>query len=100
MVTCLFFLVWAQRPPSGENAVPLPVYYDFGNGRRNGTTNVCYRLKYMVIFRGGSRTAATSKTDRFVIIVNCWKLLTIITKCSIFDVAAVLDPPLILISSF
>ena len=27
--------------------------------------------------RGGSRTAATSKMERFVIIVNCWKTLTI-----------------------
>ena len=30
----------------------------------------------------------------FVIIVNGWKPLTIITKHSILDVAAVLDPPL------
>ena len=30
----------------------------------------------------------------FVIIVNGWKSLTIITKHSILDVAAVLDPPL------
>ena len=44
--------------------------------------------------RGGSRTAATSKMERFVIVVNGWKLLTIITKCSILDVAAALDPPL------
>ena len=29
-----------------------------------------------------------------MIIVNGWKLLTIITKSSILDVAAVLDPPL------
>ena len=29
-----------------------------------------------------------------MIIVNGWKPLTIITKCSILDVAAVLDPPL------
>ena len=41
--------------------------------------------------RGGSRTAATSKMDLSVIIV---KPLTIITKSSILDVAAVLDPPL------
>ena len=41
------------------------------------------RLKNL---RGGSRTAATSKMELFVI--------TIITKCSILDVAAVLDPPL------
>ena len=45
--------------------------------------------------RGGSRTAATTKVVLFVIIVNGWKLLTIITKSSTLDVAAVLDPPLI-----
>ena len=32
--------------------------------------------------------------ERFVIIVNGWKPLTIITKRSILDVAAALDPPL------
>ena len=47
-----------------------------------------------IIFRGGSRTAATSKMELFLIIVN--GLLTIITKRSILDVAAVLDPLLIL----
>ena len=45
----------------------------------------------MGISRGGSRTAATSKMERFVIIVNGVQPLTIITM----DVAAVLDPPLI-----
>ena len=50
----------------------------------------------MKILRGGSRTAATSKMERFVIIVNGWKPLTIITKRSILDVAAALDPLLIL----
>ena len=44
--------------------------------------------------RGGSRAAATSKMEGFVIIVNGWKLLTIITKSSILDVAAGLDPSL------
>ena len=43
--------------------------------------------------RGGSRTAASSKMEHFVIIVNGWKPLTIITKRSILDIAAVLDPP-------
>ena len=43
---------------------------------------------------GGSRTAATSKMERLVIIVNGFQPLTIITKRSILDVAAVLDPPL------
>ena len=38
--------------------------------------------------------------EHFVIIVNGWKPLTIITKRSILDVAAVLDPPLYLIRMF
>ena len=45
--------------------------------------------------RDGYRAAATSKMERFVIIVNDWKLLTVITKRSILDVAAALDPPLV-----
>ena len=44
--------------------------------------------------RDGSRAAATSKMERFVIIVSGWKPLTIITKCSLLDYAAALDPPL------
>ena len=48
------------------------------------------------LFRGGSRTATTSRMERFLIIVNGWKPLTIITKHSILDVAAALDPPLLL----
>ena len=47
------------------------------------------------IFRGGSRTATTSKMERFMIIVNGFQPLTIITKRSILDVAAVLDPHLV-----
>ena len=43
--------------------------------------------------RGASRTAATSKVELFVVIVNGWKPLTIITKSSTLDVATVLDPP-------
>ena len=49
-------------------------------------------------FKGGSRTAATFKMERSVIIVNGWKPLSIITKRSILDVAAVLDPPLNLLA--
>ena len=44
--------------------------------------------------RGRSKTAATLKMECFVIIVNGWKTLTIITECSILDVATVLDLPL------
>ena len=47
-----------------------------------------------ITIKGGFRTAATSRTERFVIIVNGWTPLTVITKRSILDVAAVLDPPL------
>ena len=44
--------------------------------------------------RVASRAAAPSKMERFVIIVNGFQPLTIITKHSILDVAAALDPPL------
>ena len=50
------------------------------------------------IIRGGSKTAATSKMERFAIIINEWKPLTIVTKRSIVDVAAALDPPLIMLT--
>ena len=45
--------------------------------------------------RGGSRAAATSKVELFVIIVNGFQPLTIIINSSTLDVAAVLDPPLV-----
>ena len=34
--------------------------------------------------------------ERFVIIVNGFQWLTIITNCSILDVAAALDPPVLI----
>ena len=46
---------------------------------------------FLFNIRGGSRAAATPKMECFV---NGWKPLTIITKRSILDVAAVRDPPL------
>ena len=51
-------------------------------------------MKHRAKIRGGSRAAATSKMERFVIIVNGFQPLTIITKRSILDAAAALDPPL------
>ena len=42
-----------------------------------------------------SRAAATSKIERFVIIVKGFQPLTIIIKRSILDIAAALDAPLI-----
>ena len=52
------------------------------------------KVLYKKHFRGGSRTAPTSTMEHFVIIVNGWKPLTIITRHSFLDVAAVSDPPL------
>ena len=52
-------------------------------------------LNLFTINRGGSRTTTASKLEGFVIIVSVFQPLTIITKRSILDVAAVLDPPLI-----
>ena len=48
------------------------------------------------VFGGGSRAAATYNMEHFVIIVNGFQPLTIITKHSILDDAAALDPPLAL----
>ena len=45
--------------------------------------------------RGGSKDVATSKVERFVIIVNGFQPLTIISKRSILNVGAVLDLPLV-----
>ena len=57
-------------------------------------------MKYLknlgIVFRGGSRTVATSKMEHFVIMINGFQPLTIITKRSIKDVTAVLDSPLVL----
>ena len=55
-----------------------------------------YTKNWELILRGESKTVATSKMELFIIIVNGFQQLTIITKCSILDVAAVLDPPLFL----
>ena len=64
-----------------------------------GDCSVKHSKVYSKNGKGGSRTAATSKMEHFVIIVNGWKPLIIITKSSIFDVAAVLDPHLIDVDS-
>ena len=45
------------------------------------------------MYRGGSRAAATSKIERFVIMVNGSEPLIIIIKGSILDIAVALDPP-------
>ena len=72
----------------------------FGNKTRTvcqESSNLIKKLFYnkSVIHRGGTKAAATSKMECFVIIVNGFQPLTIITKHSILDIAAALDPPLI-----
>ena len=54
----------------------------------------CFQ-KMNVVTRGGYGAAATSKMECFVVIVIGFQSLTIITKHSILDVAAALDPPLV-----
>ena len=49
---------------------------------------------YMKGYIQGKHILPEAKMERFVIIVNGWKLLTIITKPSILDVVVALDPPL------
>ena len=49
------------------------------------------RASITKVIRGGSRAAATSKMERFVIIANGFQPLTIITKHSILDFATPLD---------
>ena len=71
-------------------AEKLPFYGDNSEG---------FLVPVSIFLRGGSRTSATSKMELFVIIVNGWKPLTIITKSSTLDVAAALDPLLDSISS-
>ena len=53
-------------------------------------------LSCFVLNRGESRAVATSKMERFVIIVNGFQPLTIITKRSILVDAVALDPPLVI----
>ena len=53
----------------------------------------CVLVLIEVYNRDRYTTAATSKMVYFVIIVTGWKSLTIITKSSILEVAAVLDTP-------
>ena len=58
-------------------------------------SSLAARNECVHISRGRSRAAATSKIECFVLIANGFQPLTIITKHSILDVAAVLDPPLV-----
>ena len=55
---------------------------------------VLVKMGYDNPIRGRSRATAKFKMERFVIIVNGWKPLAIITKRSILNIAATQDTPL------
>ena len=61
--------------------------------REQKHTDFANALKFLKITRVRARAAGASKMEPFVVIVN-GKPLTVITKSSILDVAAALDPPL------
>ena len=69
------------------------------NVQCNAVTYRPAKLRIRTLFRGASRTAATSKIERFLKIVNGFQPLTIIIKPSILVVAAALDPPLLFTQS-
>ena len=87
----------------GHNMVPLMVNNTtFKSHPKNLVLKNWRRNQYFInnlinLFRGGSREAATSKMELFMILVNGLNPLTIIRKHSILDVAAALDPPLLLL---
>ena len=67
------------------------------------SSTVCLNELQLLLYetelvRGGSRAASTSKMERFLIIVNGFQPLIIITKHSSLDVAAALDPPLLVLN--
>ena len=70
----LFKLIFSARPSK------FPIYF------AGDCSSECSWAAKRI--RDGSRTAATFKMKHFVVIVNGWRPLTIITKSSIFNVAA------------
>ena len=94
-IPVLFHVVDNDSPPM----LGLLISNNLDLIRRIMEINRCvpdYLQQYIMILinRGGFRAAETSKMECFVIIVSGWKPLIIITKNSILDVAAALDPPL------
>ena len=85
-IRIVFLFNWKLNVTPNEKTV----HGELANETDNRTRIISY--KHRAENRGGSRAAGTSKMERFVIIVR--KPLTIITKRSILNVAAGLDPPL------
>ena len=82
-ILCNSFIVRAQHPQR-ENLIKLFKWKIMWR-------EVTYDLKLETVLRDASRTAATSKMEFFVIIFTGFQPLTIVTKSSILDVAAILD---------
>ena len=77
----------------GNSSTPEGLYWA---KHKTNKTRFYYQIhKPATLRRSGSRAAAASKMECFVIIVKGWKPLTIITKHSILNVAAALDPTLL-----
>ena len=72
----------------------MPTWYRKARAKSASTNFTWLYFVFPNSFWGGSRTAATSKMERFAIIVNGFQPLAIITKRSISDDAAVPDPSL------
>ena len=60
------------------------------------STKLSNNFRFANLIGGGSRTAATSKMELFVIIVNRFQPLTIFKNYSILDDKAVLDLTLVI----
>ena len=69
------------------------VSINLGRGKLSKIEIAYFCQVFCEIFRGGSRTAATSKMELFLTIVNGFQPLTVVKKSSILDVTAALDPP-------
>ena len=72
------------------NKISLFILSDENGAKENET--LLKIEKVFAVCRGAYRTATTSKMELFVIIVNDFQPLTIITKSSILDVVAIPDP--------
>ena len=88
-----------------QNKKSRPTTTYFGKPQKTKKTKNSIETRRQIIInilanRGGSWAAATSNMEGFQVIVNGWKPLTIITKCSILDVAEGLDSPLAKIPKF
>ena len=73
----------------------IKIFEWFPNNRLKSNAEKCNLITSSTLSRGGSRAAATSKMECFVIIINGFQPLTIITEHSILDVAVALDLPLL-----